>query len=207
MNGQQATRYTLWKQLFSQKKTWLGLILLLIVLLILPIFFNYIENRKGFILNDIILEKIPAYEVSIPIFLLIWGATIFMLVRVIQLPQLFPLLLWTYVLLLITRVITLYFVPLNPPLHLIPLQDPLIKIFYGNKNIVNDLFYSGHTATLFMFYLCLKTKHDKRLVLLLTIFVAILLLVQHIHYSIDILFAPAFSILCYTLAKKINPTF
>ena len=110
----------------------------------------------------------------------------------------------TYVLLLVSRLICISLVPLNLPRGLINLHDPITDIFYGNQLITKDLFYSGHTATMFLIFLCLKNKYDKAFALFATIAIAILLLVQHIHYTIDVVAAPFFTYLLYLLSKKID---
>ncbi|MFX7751990.1 phosphatase PAP2-related protein, partial [Acinetobacter baumannii] len=91
--------------------------------------------------------------------------------------------------------ITISLVPLNPPQGLIPLIDPLTNIFYGGKFISKDLFYSGHTATLFLMSLCLQKQSEKILALIASIAVAVMVLIQHVHYSIDVLAAFPFAYL------------
>jgi membrane-associated phospholipid phosphatase len=83
--------------------------------------------------------------------------------------------------------LTISLVPLDPPAGLIGLADPLSNFFYGPKFITRDLFFSGHTSTVFLLYLCLPGKADKKLALAATLSVAILLLVQHVHYTLDVL--------------------
>jgi len=88
----------------------------------------------------------------------------------------------------LTRVTTISLIPLEPPIGHIPLIDPLTSITYGGSNIhiTKDLFFSGHTSNLFMFFLCLQKKRDKQFALLATIIVGFLVLVQHVHYSVDV---------------------
>jgi hypothetical protein len=105
------------------------------------------------------------------------------------------------VLVCIARFITIILVPLDPPTGLIPLTDPLTGVFYGNALIIKDLFFSGHTATLTLVFLCLRKRNDKIIAFCAVVAVAVLLLVQHIHYTIDILAAPFITYACYRLAR------
>ena len=187
---------------FKRKLT-VGLVLILMILTSLPFFFQYTEQRNGFILNDIVLENIPAINVSIPIFAMLWSMALLFIIRSIQSPQLFLTALYGFILLFMTRMITISVVPLNPPTDLIALIDPISNSFYGKSFITKDLFFSGHTAALCLLFLCFQRKFDKIIALLCTIAVGFLVLVQHVHYTIDVIAAPFFTIICYVLAKKI----
>ncbi len=173
------------------------------LLTVFHVFFAYIEKREGIELSDWVLEQLPAYNVSLPVFLFIWGATLLAIIRCIKSPQILLLLLWSYLLVSVSRILCIWLVPLNPPPHLIPLVDPLTNFFYGKQYITKDLFFSGHTSSVFIIFLGLEKKRDKVFTLLSAICVAILLLVQHVHYTIDILAAPVAAYLCYKLARLI----
>ncbi len=185
-----------------KNKLLLVIILLAITLSILPTFFGYIEKREGIRLNDFILNYIPAYDVSIIVFSIIWSMSIFILIRAINTPLIFITFTASFLLLTLSRIVTIYFVPLNPPVDLIVLKDPLSNFFYGTTFITKDLFYSGHTASIFLMFLCLNKKKDKTIALIATILVGILVLVQHVHYCIDVLVAPIFTYCLYKLAKN-----
>ena len=106
---------------------------------------------------------------------------------------------------MISRIITISIVPLNPPQHLIPLIDPLInKTFYDGVFITKDLFYSGHTATMLLIFFCMENKILKLVGLLAAILVGGMVLVQHIHYTVDVLVVPFFTYTIYRLTKKIT---
>lgn len=193
-----------WNQKTFKKQVIAGTILLIAVLAFLPFFFNAVELRQGYVINDWLLNKFNPINVSIPVFSIIWCMALLTVTRCIQQPKIFVLFLWSFVLLSFLRIITISMVPLNPPLSLLELKDPLSNTFYGSKFITKDLFFSGHTSTQFIMYLCLRKKSDKILTLIASIAVGILVLVQHIHYTIDVLAAFPFAYLVYWAAKKIT---
>jgi len=179
----------------------IGSVLLTIILFMLPSFFNQIEKRNGIVLNDPVLAAIPAHNVSGIIFTILWGVGLYALFRAIQKPSIFITYVWGLIFVCILRVLTISLIPLNPPAGLIVLNDPLTGIFYGESDITKDLFFSGHTSTLFLIFLCLERKTDKIVALIATIVVAVLLLVQHVHYTLDIVAAP---IIVYPLYRFIK---
>jgi hypothetical protein len=179
----------------------LGSVLILIIISILPTFFNLIEKRDGTVLNDQILAAIPAHNVSWAIFTILWGMGLYALFRAIQKPSIYITYVWGLIFVLIIRVLTISLIPLNPPAGLIVLNDPITGLFYGESTITKDLFFSGHTSTLYLIFLCLEKKRDKILAFIATISVAFLLIVQHVHYTIDVIAAPLIVYPFYRLIK------
>ena len=106
-----------------------------------------------------------------------------------------------YILLTLSRFITITLFPLEPPLNLIELVDPLSNAFYGKSFVTKDLFFSGHTSSALMIFLCLEKKREKLFTLVATCVVGFGVLVQHIHYTIDVLAVPFFTYGCFWLAK------
>lgn len=192
-----------WKLSAFRKKLALVLFILLLIVIVNPYFFSHIQHRNGIELNDRVLNLIPKYDVSIPIFCILWSMVILAAFRAAQNPRFLIVFCWTYLLLAVSRIISISLVPLNIPKGLISLHDPITGFFYGNQLITKDLFYSGHTATMFLIFLCMKNKYDKAFALLSTLAIAILLLVQHAHYTIDVVAAPFITYLLYRLSKKI----
>jgi hydrogenase-4 membrane subunit HyfE len=192
-----------WQQPSFRLRLLIGLPIMIVLLAALPFFFSYIEQRNGVMLHDWLLVRIPAVNVSVFIFILIWGIVVLGIVRAAQQPRIFQALLWSYILLTLSRMLTITLVPLNPPAGLIALVDPLANSFYGKHFITKDLFYSGHTSSLFLLGFCLEKKTDKLVAILAATAVGILVLVQHVHYTIDVLAAPLFTAFCCYLGKKI----
>jgi membrane-associated phospholipid phosphatase len=176
-----------WSASGFRNKMIVGTVLLAGTMFSFPYFFQWIEARPGTALPDPLLHWLPAHNVSLPLFILIWSLTALALFRAIQNPRILLVFIWSYVLLSVLRMLTIALLPLEPPANLIALADPLSNFFYGPKFVTKDLFPSGHTSTMFLLFLCLTGRRDRRLALVVTFAVASLLLIQHVHYTVDIL--------------------
>jgi len=185
----------------SKLTTWF--IALVLIFVTLPLYFEFIERRDGVVLNDWVLANIPAIDVSIPIMIFIWGCIFLFTYRVTARPANFLIFIIAYTLLTVARCTAIFLVPLAPPVNMIALTDPLTGVFYGGQAISKDLFYSGHTSLLFLIFLCSEKKADRYVTGISTFLVGILLLVQHIHYTTDVIFAPFFAYGAWVLGKKL----
>ena len=174
------------------------------ILAFLPFFFQYIEHRKGKSIQDPLLGLLKPVDFSIPIFIIIWSNAFMILLSFIRDGRILLRFMASYSLVTMLRLVLIYCIPLEPPNGLIPLKDPLSNSFYGSTFITKDLFFSGHTSTLFLIFLCLENKKTRLFSVVGTCIVAFLLLFQHVHYTIDIIFAFPFAFLCYLVAKKIT---
>ena len=196
-----------WKASFAIQSTKYtvigGTAIAIFVLCTLPAFFDIIERRQGIVLNDFVLNFLPPINLSVPIFIVLWSSALLMAVRCLQNPYTFCVFVWSFLFLTISRIITISLVPLNAPIGLILLKDPLSNSFYHGPFITKDLFYSGHTSTQFLMFLCLHKKWEKILTIVSTIIIAFMVLVQHVHYTIDVLAAPFGAYLAYYMARKV----
>lgn len=197
-----------WKQAMQSWafRSWLiaGHILFIVLLFVLPRFFDHIELRDGVLLYDPLLDLLPAKDLSTPLFICIWGTAAWLLYRCFFNPAIMITALYGFILVLFTRMLTISLVPLEAPIGLIPLIDPISNIAYGKADfITKDLFFSGHTSTMFLIFLCFNSKTDKLVALISTILVASMVLIQHVHYSIDVFAAPVFTYACFWLGREI----
>lgn len=174
---------------------------LLLYAFIAPIIFEFIQQRNGYILSDYVLLHLPALNLSLPIFTLLYFLIASSILVFIFHPKSFLLTLVAYVILTTLRFSTILLVPLDPPLNIVELHDPFVQFFFYQQTVTKDLFFSGHTSILVLFALTIPYKHVRPLLLIGAGIIGFMLLIQHAHYTIDILFAPLFAWLSVTLAK------
>lgn len=96
--------------------------------------------------------------------------------------------------------VTLSLIPLREPLDLIFLEDPFMNDLIYPRRIVRDLFFSGHTALIFSMFLL---SGKKLVFLILTIIVGVSLMIQRVHFSIDVFAAIPFAYLAVFVVKNI----
>lgn len=196
-----------WKLALKQKQFLFHLLFAVMMLTLVLSFFgwflNFIELRQGHSLYDPILNFFKPKDVSYYIFFITYAASLTGIIFSLSNPYRTVHLIEMYTLLTIFRIITLYLVPLDPPDSSIPLQDSVLQnTFYRPEGNMKDLFFSGHTATLFLFFFYTRTPWLKWTFLASAIGVSIGLMIQHVHYSWDIIAAPAFAFLSYTIIVR-----
>ncbi|MCC3156338.1 hypothetical protein LJ737_03765 [Hymenobacter sp. 15J16-1T3B] len=171
----------------------------------LPRFFAWIQARPGYQPPDALLRALPARDVSTATFLVIYACLVLGLAGLVPRPPRLLRALWGYLLLHLLRLGTLALLPWEAPPQLLVLHDPLVdRWFYASAtSITKDLFFSGHTATVLLLALAVGPGGRRRLLLLGTGVVAVLVLVQHAHYSWDVLGALAAAPLAWWLAGRL----
>lgn len=198
-----------WKTAFLDKhfrsRFIISIILVSFILTGFAVLLAYIETRQGHTFYDPILNFIKPRDVSDFIFFVTYLTALVGLIYAFNSPYRFLHLMQMYGTLTLLRVITLFFVPLDPPMAIIPLRDAfLTHTFYAGNENLKDLFFSGHAATLFLFYFFATNKPLKWLFLISAIAVSIGVVVQHVHYSYDVLAAPIFAFIAYKVITKFS---
>lgn len=179
-------------------------ILLSLVLFSLTRFLLFVESRNGFSFHDPILSLFEPIDLTWLTFLLIYGSLITAIVYLLPKPDKFLFAIQLYTLMVMVRIIAMWLLPLNPPEKMIILVDPFVEFFGTGKTLTKDLFFSGHTATLFILFLSADNKYLKLFFLISTIGVAVSVLLQHVHYSIDVFAAVIFTYACYSILKLLK---
>jgi len=167
------------------------LFLALLLVLLIPRFFVLVGARPGSLLSDPVLDRIPGADLSLYIFVVLYVLIAATAVVLIRHPVLLLRTGQAYLILLLLRMLSMWVFPLEPPPGLIALRDPISAIFYPDQEpFSKDLFFSGHTATAYLLFLAMPLHKLRWIWLLAAAFIGLAVLVQHIHWTIDVLVAP-----------------
>src|ERR1035437_2896883 len=191
-----------WKDAWKARSPIVELIVTIIVMygigLFLTPFFAYIQLRQGSVINDPILNLITPRDVSGFTFIFGHLSTLTGLIYILFYPRQLTFTIQVFAIATIMSILSIYFIPLDPPAGIIPLVDPILgKLFYHGTIITKDLFFSGHTVAALIMFLVVKNKILKIILLILAILVGLCLMIQHVHYSFDVLAAPFFTWIAY----------
>ena len=196
-----------WTKALNDKTFLIQFIITLLILstftFIFTFFFDFIEARSGWQIKDFVLNTIPAIDVSWAVFLCLYSAIfVGMFVNRTQ-PYTILLILQTYILVTFVRMLCITLLPLEAPIGYVPLREPLVQFFTnGGRIISKDLFFSGHMTTVLSLYFGTRLPRSKGYLLACVFAMFILLLIQHVHYTIDVLFAIPFTWLVYQFCNK-----
>lgn len=169
-------------------------------------FLAYHEVRTdelGVRLNDPVMYVLPRFDMSVSIFTLTYGSLILYVYYSWSKPFQIGHLMIAYGIMLILRALTLTIVPLQAPYDLVHLQDPFLDNLIYPRDIKNDLFFSGHTALLFLIYFLIQ----KKVFLYAGLMLGIMLMMQRVHYSIDIIGAIPITYMIVRLVRVLSSKF
>lgn len=166
-------------------------------------FFDFVESRSGTGLYDVVLANIPAYDVSWGVFFILYSAILIGIITHRAHPKTVLIIFQTYILVTFVRMVTITLIPLEPPVGYLPLREPVVQFFTnGGKIISKDLFFSGHVSTVMSVYLGTHLPRTRTVLFFCVVAICILLLVQHVHYTVDVVAALPATWLVYKFCKK-----
>lgn len=160
----------------------------------LPAFFSWIDSRPGMLPPEPLLGLLPAWDLSVPLFVLLYLCIITYAVALAR--HRFRLLrgLQAYLVLLLLRMLSMALVTLKPPPGMVLLHDPVIQWFYpGAEPFTKDLFFSGHVATVCLMAFVAPWSRIRPWLWGMAVLVALAVLVQHVHWTVDVAAAPVFA--------------
>ncbi len=171
-----------------------SLVALIATFVLLSRFLAYNELKSGPTLVDPILSRFEPINVAWLTFAILYTAIIASIVSMAKHPKRLAMAMQAYMTMMLFRMFAMYLVPLDAPASIIVLHDPIIE-FFGDQSqpLVKDLFFSGHTATMCILYLSVIHPILKRALFVATFILVGCILIQHVHYTIDVLAAPFFA--------------
>jgi membrane-associated phospholipid phosphatase len=185
------------------KKYLFSLAVLILCVSFFVTFLRFHEDRveiNGWRFEDPLFPFLPRQNLSLLIFTCTYSSLILYFALCYKQAHFIIKLLLTYSVILLFRMVTLSIVPLREPLDLIFLEDPFLNDLIYPGRIVRDLFFSGHTALIFSMFLL---SGKKLVFLILTIVVGLSLMIQRVHFSIDVFAAIPFAYLAVFVVKNI----
>lgn len=195
-----------WRHFFKQKNNLLlfigGILFLTAVVLGISQFFGWNEIRPGVHLNDPILAMFKPIDLTWFTFIILYGTLLVTVIWMLPRPGIVTFAAYGYGLLVAVRMLTMYLLALEAPLNIIPLEDPFIAIIGGGVTLQKDLFFSGHTGSAFFFFLLVNNKRLKYSLLAVTGIIGTCVLLQHVHYSIDVFSAPFFTFAVFIVIRN-----
>ena len=200
-----------WKSFLKDKKSLTEFIITMIVLIVVLIsfsqFLNFIEQREGVVLSDPILKAYNPVDLTWLTFTLIYLSLFLFIITTINKPDRLLKAFQAYGLMVIFRTIAMYLTPFEAPETLLLLDDPFVQLFGQGEILTKDLFFSGHTGTLFLLFLLAEDKTIKYIFLLFTLTVGTAVLLQHVHYSVDVFVAPFIAFGAYRIINNLHNKF
>lgn len=159
-------------------------------------FLEFVERRPGATLHDPLLALFPAVDLTWITFLIIYAGVIGAIILLLRDPEQFLRALQTYSLTAAVRMAAMWLMPLDPPAGMIALKDPIVEFFGGGNTLTRDLFFSGHTSTLLIVALVLPGRRARLVFFSATAAVGVCVILQHVHYAVDVLAALFFAYGC-----------
>ena len=188
----------------NRVKIGISLIFLIISLTFFAAAGDYLTDHGGSYTTapDLILNNFGPYNLG---FIFVW-----LFVSVIVLFFLYPLIFHPeeihyfvsmFSFLLIVRSVFVMFTHLKVPSDAIQVTFPWVLQFL---NFQNDLFFSGHVGVSFLGFLILREHHKKLSYFMLasSIILSVVVLLMHVHYSIDVFSAFFITYGVYKIGKK-----
>lgn len=176
-----------------------------IIFLVLSLIINfyagtYATRSASNPVTDIILSNISVYDLDM---VFVYGSLLFFFVLLffgLQRPERIPFIIKSVSLFIIIRSLFTTLTHLGTfPTQIVIHSDLLSRISFQG-----DLFFSGHTGLPFLIALIFwKEKHVRYIFLFFSISFAIVVLLSHMHYTIDVASAYFITFTIYNIAERL----
>ena len=189
-----------WRDVYARRASVLSIFVFALSLVVEYVTTAYATASASNPVTDIVLSNIPIFDVNA---IYVYGLMLliaFVLLLVLTHPRRLPFTLYSLALFILVRS---FFVSLT---HLAPYPIPtspdfgttMVKVFFGG-----DLFFSGHTGGPFLLALIYWRETILRYIFLAwSVFFAAIVLLGHLHYSIDVAAAYFITYTIYALCER-----
>jgi hypothetical protein len=164
------------------------------------------QARPGIQINDMLLNLLPPQDFSIPIFVLEYSTLLMVFLSLFPFPDRMVKGFQMFSLALLARTMSVYLFPLEQPQDMVPLYDPMANLFLHTEEIFvsKDLFFSGHVLAISLLMFIATNKYLKAYAFVAAVIVGVLIMWQHVHYSMDVMVAPMVSFASYKFVLYIH---
>lgn len=165
---------------------------------------NFVETRRGVRLHDKFLTLFPAIDFSTPVFILLYSSLAAIILLHIHKPKVILRVIEMHLFVAIVRQVCILLLPLEPPLGLILLRDTFLEntVYPHNTPLTKDLFFSGHVASLWIYFLCAEFRYLKAYFLFGALLMSFMVLSMRIHYTYDVYGAMLFTTIIFYAPTK-----
>ena len=189
----------------NKNKIFFALILLIVATLFDFAAGDYLTDHAGSYVSvsDLILNNFGPYDLSfIFVWLFIIVIAIFFLYPLVFNPKKLHYSISMFSFLLIVRSVFIMFTHLRVPSDAIAVSFPSIIQFL---NFQNDLFFSGHVGVSFLGFLVFRNENKilSYFMLASSIILGVVVLLMHVHYSIDVFSAFFITYGVYVIGNKL----
>ncbi len=160
---------------------------------------NYVEMRKGIQLDDNLLQLFPSIDFSTPVFFLLYTSLTLVVLTHIHKPKIILRIIEMHFAVAVVRQLCILAVALDPPAGIIVLRDLFLEntVYPRHSPLTKDLFFSGHVASIWLYFLCAENKYIKIYLAFATFLMSFMILCMRVHYTYDVYGAIFFTTLIY----------
>lgn len=190
-----------WRVHAFKKEAVYSIVTLIVALVAMGGFLLQNEARVGVVFADPILGLFPPVDVHWIVYSIIYSAALFGLVSLSMYPFALLLTVRALIVLIVLHIACLFLLPLDPPTGIIPLSDPFLLFLGIRVTNVRELFFAWPAGMLALLAITAQWKDLKVIFSVAAAVVSVLLLVQHAHYTIDVVAAPVFAYAAAGIAR------
>lgn len=160
---------------------------------------DYVEMRKGAQLEDKLLTLFPSFDFSTPVFILLYASLFVLVLTHLSKPKIILRLIEMHFCVAVIRQACILLVALEPPSGIILLKDVFLEnTFYPHHTpLTKDLFFSGHVASIWIYFLCAEKKYLKICLVFAAFLMSFMVLSMRVHYTYDVYGAVLFTTIIY----------